>query len=153
MPKPTRLLAAPAVALLLAAGCGSDDNSSSASPDTNDTAAAAESAPGIRLVTAAEGAAIQADPPEDLVVLDVRTPEEYAEGHLEGAILVDFYDPDFADQLAELDPDKPYLLYCRSGNRSGQAADIMDTLGFSNVADVDGGILAWATSGNPIVSE
>ena len=106
---------------------------------------------GIRLVSAAEGAEIQANPPEDLIVLDVRTPEEFAEGHIEGAIMIDFYRDDFADQLAELDPDQPYLLYCRSGNRSGQTAAIMEDLGFANVADVDGGIIAWTDAGLDVV--
>jgi len=86
-------------------------------------------------------------------VLDVRTADEFAEGHIEGAVMLDFYDPDFAAQIAELDPDVPYLLYCRSGNRSGQTTEIMDQLGFTDVADVDGGILAWADAGLPVVTE
>ena len=65
--------------------------------------------------------------------------------------MLDFYRDDFADQLAGLDPDAPYLLYCRSGNRSGQAATIMDGLGFSNVANVDGGIISWTEAGLPTV--
>ncbi len=102
--------------------------------------------------SAADGAALAADPPEDLLVLDVRTPEEFAEGHLDGATLVDFYDADFADQLAELDPDRPYLLYCRSGSRSGQALDLMAQLGFRDVANIDGGIQAWQRAGFDVVA-
>ena len=83
----------------------------------------------------------------DLVILDVRTPEEFAEGHLAGAIMIHFYDHDFADQLAELDPAVPYLVYCRSGSRSGQTTALMKDLGFTDVADVDGGILAWTEAG------
>jgi rhodanese-related sulfurtransferase len=109
-------------------------------------------AAGVRLVSAADGAAIQNNPPEDLVILDVRTPEEFAEGHIDGAIMVDFYSDDFADQLAELDPDVPYLLYCRSGNRSGQTAVLLEDLGFSDVADVDGGVLGWLDAGLPLVA-
>ena len=86
-------------------------------------------------------------------MLDVRTPEEFAEGHLDGAVLVDFYDADFADQLAELDPDVPYLVYCRSGNRSGQTLDVMEQLGFTSAVDVDGGIVAWQDAGLPVVVE
>ncbi len=97
-----------------------------------------------------DAAAIAGAPPADLVVLDVRTPEEFAEGHLEGAVLVDFYDADFADQLAALDPDVLYLLYCRSGNRSGETLGVMEQLGFTSVADIDGGIIAWAGAGLPI---
>ena len=106
----------------------------------------------LRLVSVQEGAEIQAEPPSDLVILDVRTPEEFAEGHLEGAVMIDFYDLDFADQLAELDPDVPYLLYCRSGNRSGQTLALMEELGFTDVADVDGGINQWQAAGLPVVS-
>ncbi len=139
-------------ALLFAAGCGGSDSDDTSSPAAGSTADGAQViAPGVRVVSATVGAAIQADPPDDLVILDVRTPEEFAEGHLEGAVMVDFYEADFTDRLAELDPDVPYLLYCRSGNRSGQTAELMKELGFSDVADVDGGILAWAASDLPVI--
>lgn len=124
---------------IIAAACGSS------SDDASDGA-------GIRVIDAEAAADVQADPPEDLVILDVRTPEEFAEGHLEGATMIDFYRDDFAAQLEQLDPDVPYLLYCRSGNRSGQAADIMRELGFSDVSDVDGGILAWNDLDLPTVA-
>lgn len=156
-----RLLSIPLSALLIAAACGSSDDSAEDAP-TDDSAAEAatvelpasdnETATGIRLVDASAGRSIQTDPPENLVILDVRTAEEFDEGHLEGAVMIDFYQEDFADRLAELDPDVPYLLYCRSGNRSGQTAALMKELGFTDVADVDGGILAWAQGGNPIVA-
>ena len=146
-----RLLPILLAASLVAAACGSptdDDASTTSGADTTAAAeAAAPGAPGIRVVSPAEGAAIQADPPDDLVILDVRTSEEFAEGHLEGATMIDFYRDDFAEQLAELDPDRPYLIYCRSGNRSGQTRAIMDELGFTDVADVDGGIIAWTGAG------
>jgi rhodanese-related sulfurtransferase len=133
---------------LLVAGCG-DDDTSSALPGDEPAVATGEGA-GVRVVGAADGAAILEDPPPDLMVLDVRTPEEFEEGHLAGATLLDFYAPDFADRLAELDPDRPYLLYCRSGNRSGQARQMMIDLGFTDVADVDGGIVAWTGAGLPV---
>ncbi len=102
---------------------------------------------GVRLVTATEAASITADPPADLVVLDVRTPDEFAAGHLDGAVMIDFYSDDFAEQIAVLDPNASYVLYCRSGNRSGQAASIMKSLGFNDVADIDGGIMSWLDAG------
>jgi len=111
----------------------------------------ATSSAGIRTVSADEAADIYSNPPDDMVVLDVRTPAEFEEGHLEGAILVDFYDADFVEQLADLDPDQPYLLYCRSGNRSGETIGVMQQLGFADVANVDGGILAWEQAGHPTV--
>lgn len=87
---------------------------------------------------------------QDLVVLDVRTPDEFNAGHLDGAVMIDFYESDFAANINELDRDQPYLLYCRSGNRSGQTLALMEDLGFTNVADVDGGINAWLDAGLPV---
>jgi rhodanese-related sulfurtransferase len=103
-------------------------------------------------VSASDAAATIDAAPDDLVILDVRTPEEFDEGHIEGATLIDFYDPDFAEQLAELDPDVPYVLYCRSGNRSSGARATMAELGFTTVDDIDGGILAWESAGLPVVT-
>ncbi|RYU80498.1 rhodanese-like domain-containing protein [Hymenobacter persicinus] len=73
----------------------------------------------------------------NVVVLDVRTPAEYATGHLRQAQNLDFKAPDFAEKVAALDPTKTYLLYCASGNRSGQASAIMQEKGFAKV--VNGG--------------
>lgn len=149
------LLAAVAASLVVAACGGGDDTDDAAETPATDGAAATESAAtdvdGIRLVSADDGAAILDDPPEDLVVLDVRTLEEFDEGHIDGAVMLDFYRDDFADALAELDRDVPYLLYCRSGNRSGQTAALMEQLGFTDVADVDGGIASWTDAGLPVV--
>lgn len=89
-------------------------------------------------------------PPADLVVLDIRTPEEFAAGHLAGAINVDYYANDFEDQLAQLDLDVPYVMYCNSGNRSSNALPLMDSLGFAEVYEIDGGIQAWFGAGLPI---
>jgi len=81
---------------------------------------------------------------EGFILLDVRAPEEYAEGQIKGHILVNFYDPAFADELDELDKSKNYLVYCRSGNRSGQACELMRELGFeSELYNLLGGIRAW----------
>jgi len=82
------------------------------------------------------------------VVLDVRTPAEYAHGRLRGARLVDFLAPDFRRQVEALDRDAPYFLYCRSGSRSGQAAEQMRTMGFREVHNV-GGFDELARAGFP----
>lgn len=146
----TRIAAASLAAPLLIAGCGSSTaEDSTATAETSDQVTSS----GIRLVSPDEAAQIQADPPADLVILDVRTAEEFQEGHLEDAVMLDFYREDFAQELAQLDPDQPYLLYCRSGNRSGQTATIMEQLGFADVADIDGGIVAWGEASLPVVSE
>jgi phage shock protein E len=74
---------------------------------------------------------VERDP--DVVLLDVRTPEEVAEGSLAGAIVIDLQGPDVEERLQELDPDAAYAIYCRSGNRSGQAAEIMRERGFDDL--------------------
>ncbi len=89
-------------------------------------------------------------PPADLVVLDIRTPEEFASGHLAGAINIDYYAADFEAQLSELDLSVPYVMYCNSGNRSGNALPVMDSIGFSEVYELDGGIQAWLADGQPV---
>lgn len=86
----------------------------------------------------------------EAVLLDIRTPEEYAEARIPGAVNIDFYAADFADQLAQLDADGNYVVYCRSGNRSSQAMPIFEDLGFNSVTDVDGGIVAWYEAGLPV---
>ncbi|WP_426491881.1 rhodanese-like domain-containing protein [Hymenobacter sp. 102] len=72
------------------------------------------------------------------VLLDVRTPEEFAAGHLAGAENLNFNSPDFASRLASLDPNKVYVLYCRSGNRSNQAGLVMQDKGFKKVLNAGG---------------
>ncbi len=74
------------------------------------------------------------------LILDVRTPTEVAEGHLEGALFVDFMADDFREKVVTLDRSADYIVYCRSGNRSGQAVVIMAELGFTGEL-VNGGTL------------
>ena len=88
---------------------------------------------------------------QEVVLLDIRTPEEFAQGQIEGATLIDYYDADFTSQLEELDKDKTYAIYCRSGARSGDTLALMQELGFTSVYDLSGGILAWNAAGNVLV--
>lgn len=104
----------------------------------------------LELQPVAEIQEIVESPPAGLVVLDIRTPEEFAAGHLAGAINVDYYADDFEDQLADLDLDVPYVMYCNSGNRSANALPVMDSLGFQEVYELEGGIQAWFASGLPL---
>jgi L-ascorbate metabolism protein UlaG (beta-lactamase superfamily)/rhodanese-related sulfurtransferase len=85
----------------------------------------------------------------NVLVVDVRTPEEYAEGHIPGAILIDVKKDDFkATALQLLDKSKTIAVYCRSGRRSAQAADVLTTEGFKAV-NLKGGILAWKSANKP----
>ena len=88
---------------------------------------------------------------EDLVVLDIRTPEEYAEGHIEGAVNIDYRGADFVEKIAELDPDKAYLFHCRSGGRSGESIPVLKKAGFAELYHLNKGILEWSEVGQPLV--
>lgn len=77
------------------------------------------------------------------VILDVRTASEFAGGKIRGARNLDIMSPSFYSQVKNLPKDKTYLVYCRSGNRSGQACEIMADLGFENLKNLAGGIMRW----------
>ena len=99
-------------------------------------------------ITAAEAKALMGKPPaEGLLILDVRTPGEFAEGHLAGAVLADYKSTEFEAQLKKLDRSKPLLLYCRTGNRSGKSLPTLRRLGFGMVYHLTGGITAWRSAG------
>ena len=81
---------------------------------------------------------------DNAVIIDVRTENEVADGIIQKAIHIDIYKgQEFVNEIEELDKDKNYYVYCRSGNRSGQACNIMDQLGFENAYNLEGGILEW----------
>ncbi len=87
-----------------------------------------------------------------IITLDVRTPGEFNEGHIEGAQLIDFQSGNFESEIATLDKSKTYAVYCRSGSRSGQAVKIMSDAGFTNIYNLDGGVIDWANAGLPLVN-
>lgn len=126
-----------AAALLLAVGCTAG-------------AGAASVAGVVATISPAEAAGLVDDPPEGLVILDVRTPEEFAAARLRGAANLDFYAPTFSADLAALDRRAPYLLYCRTASRSEVVREMMRTMGFSEVYELAGGIVAWAGLGLPL---
>ncbi len=76
-------------------------------------------------------------------LVDVRTPEEFASGNIEGALNINFYDADFNEQLNQLDKTKPVYIYCKSGGRSGQAKSILEDKGFTQVYNLIGGYKGW----------
>lgn len=80
----------------------------------------------------------QAD--EDVIIIDVRTKAEFDDFHFDGALNIDYYKSNFRAELNKLDKNKTYLIYCRSGNRTGDTLRIMRELGFKNVYDLNGGV-------------
>lgn len=84
-------------------------------------------------------------------IIDVRTPEEFSEGHIEGAVNINFFDPTFLDQIAKYNKNEPLYIYCRSENRSGKAAKKMTDLGFEQIYNLEGGLLNWMKNNNEIV--
>lgn len=143
-----------AAALLALSGCDSDSDPAAAgaqaapAPAASTPGAESAASTGVRVVSAADGLRLAAR--ADAVVIDVRTPEEFADGHLDGARNVPLADG-FADAVQALPRDASYVLYCRSGNRSAQAAEIMAGLGFADVADA-GGLDALAAAGGRVVT-
>jgi rhodanese-related sulfurtransferase len=86
-----------------------------------------------------------------VIIVDVRTPEEFASGHIEGALNIDFNSGNFANEITRLNPSETYAVYCRSGSRSGQAASIMHKAGFHDVSNLNGGVIDWTNDGLPLV--
>jgi rhodanese-related sulfurtransferase len=86
----------------------------------------------------------------DFLILDVRTPKEFKGEHILGAKNLNYYSNTFRDDLNKLDKNRRYLVYCRSGRRSGIALSLMKTLDFKEVYNVLGGIIAWKKDGLPL---
>lgn len=145
----TSLLALVAAVALTTAACGGA--SSSDGPAAAESGAASTGSPDSGTADTAPGAASAAKGREiGATVVDVRTPEEYDEVHVDGAELIDIRSADFDTKIAALDPTETYLVYCRSGNRSAQAVDRMRAVGLTAL---DGGAVGdmssagWPTKG------
>ncbi|MBI5446963.1 MAG: rhodanese-like domain-containing protein [Deltaproteobacteria bacterium] len=80
-------------------------------------------------------------------ILDLRTPREFADERIAGSLLVDFLAPTFRQELAKLDRGKTYLVYCRTGNRSGKALKSFEELAFRDVVHLSTGIVGWKEAG------
>ena len=87
----------------------------------------------------------------NFAILDIRTPGEFQSGHLQSAILIDFYSQTFADQLGRLDKEKKFLIYCRTGNRSARSLEIFKKLKFQKIYHMANGISTWKSEGFPVV--
>ncbi|MRI62504.1 rhodanese-like domain-containing protein [Ornithobacterium rhinotracheale] len=84
------------------------------------------------------------------LILDVRTPEEFAQGHLKQAQLLNYKSPNFTEKAKELPKDQPIYVYCRSGRRSHAAAEILRDLGYQQVFELEGGIIGWEQAELPV---
>ncbi len=87
---------------------------------------------------------------KEAILIDVRTPGEYGQGHLASALSIDIYANDFKSRVGKLDKSKPVFVYCKAGSRSGSAVDIMSDMGFKEIYDLSGGIMAWQQAKKPI---
>jgi phage shock protein E len=145
-----------AVALTLTIGL------SGCSSDTVTTAAPAAQAAEMQGPSATverPAAPVRVDVPEfaaivnapSVTIVDVRTPQEFAEGHIAGAVNIPVEFPDFIDRVRELDPNGTYAVYCRSGNRSQPAVAGMQQVGINGIYELQSGTNGWSSAGQPLV--
>jgi len=132
----TIAVAAAVAALLGVAGCGGREATSPAA--AQDVPASVEQPVAVDAAT---------------IVIDVRTPEEFSQGHLDGAVNLDVEGGAFEQGLTELDPAGSYIVYCRSGRRSAHAAALMAERGFADVVDLGSLEQAASATGLPLVTD
>lgn len=109
-----------------------------------------EAKPAVKNIKVADAAKLLAEKKE-VVVLDVRTPEEFKAGHLKGAVNINIQSPTFKEDVSKLDKSKTYLVNCAAGGRSTRACTAMDGFGFTNAFNLEGGFRAWSAAGQPVV--
>jgi rhodanese-related sulfurtransferase len=136
-----------ALTVLLLSACSS--TSPSAAPGQSADLQTSVLSAGKTLLSPAEVQSLlqNTDPARPLQVLDVRTPQEFQSGCLEGAREIDLNSGDFESSLSTLDKNATYLVYCRSGRRSADAVQRMKNLGFGDIVELEGGISAWQAQG------
>ena len=147
----TRLLALAAAAAVTVSlgltGCSSTDTASA--PTVQGPSVAAEAPASPERVDANSFSTVVATP--GVTVIDVRTPAEFAQGHIEGAVNYNVEGSDFGSQIASLDPAGTYAVYCRSGNRSQVAVGEMSQAGVNGIYELESGIVGWENAGLPVV--
>ena len=104
-------------------------------------------------VLAPEDFKLKSESTPEAILLDVRTQEEMTEGYIEGAVNIDFRQPDFESEIAKLDKEATYLVYCAGGIRSGKAVQLMRDLQFKKVYDLEGGFTGWQAQGLPSIKD
>ena len=144
-----RPLAVTSLAVLLALGLSACGGGEPAVSVTAGPVASTAPVAGSQLPLAEFAAALKRP---GTTLLDVRTPAEFAEGHLPGAVNIDVQSPDFDARLAALPADATYAVYCRSGNRSAAAVERMTAAGFTRAYDLAGGIVDWQDAGGEVVT-
>ena len=132
-------------------GCSSDSGATetAAAAEVQGPAAPIEAPASPVRVGVAEFANVIASP--GVTIVDVRTPQEFAEGHIEGAVNIPVELPDFMDQVSQLDPSGTYAVYCRSGNRSQPAVAGMSSVGINGIYELESGTTGWTSEGQPLV--
>lgn len=138
------LIAAAALAVATVTGISACSSSTPAGSAASSTLTATG-----RHLTASEFSTAVKEP--GTIVLDVRTPAEFASGHLPQSRNIDIQGPDFATQISALSKSEAYAVYCRSGSRSGMAMEQMAAAGFTHIYDLTGGIGAWEGMGGSMV--
>ena len=113
-----------------------------------ETVAAAQAA-GITRVGPQAFAEVLARP--GVEIIDVRTPEEFAEGHIDGAVNIPVQSADFTERISQLDPAVTYAVYCRSGNRSRPAVAAMRDAGITEIVELESGTKGWISQGQALV--
>jgi len=129
-------------------GCSSQRSMESTEGSPESGTAAAPAATVVQHVDAKGAQKLLSDKP-DVVVLDVRTPEEFAGGHVAKAVNLDFNAADFKERLAQLDRNKTYVVHCAAGGRSTRSLGRFQELGFKSVVHLDGGFNGWVQAGLP----
>ena len=153
----SRVLARVSVMLLGIAAAAVSVSACSASSTSSEPVAAAgqqsvASVPGVTVISElVDGQRGKDLVDQGAIVIDVRTPAEFAQGHVPDALLIDVSASSFAAQISQLDPTQAYVVYCRSGNRSAVAISQMLAAGFTELYDM-GPLTAWAQAGHPVVT-
>ena len=137
-------------ATMLVAAASIADQAGGPAPGQAASAPAAAASASLPLISPQALLERQAKKDQSLFVLDVRTPQEYAAGHVPGAVNVPY--DQVASHLAEIPKDKDVVLYCRSGRRTGLAAEVLEANGYTKLVHLQGDMEAWLKDGRPVES-
>jgi len=133
--------------LLLVGSCKQASSDSTTSDTTREPLETkTDTEPGIPLEISSSQLRYMIVKNKDMVLLDVRTPDEIAAGKIAGALEADYFSDNFSAEIDKLDKDKHYIVYCKSGGRSSKSIDLMRKKGFRKCTNLEGGYTAWNAS-------